>query len=134
MKIKSFHHFCIHTANYDDSFNFYTQLLGFELVKDDLHAPKRLHRTWLKRGPLMIELLSEKCNKKYGDYSNALQGVSHLSFEVEDIEQAFAEAKDYGAITKSKHGKDIYRIKGGLQFKLVAPEGTEIEIRNTDYV
>ncbi len=134
MEIKSFHHFCIHTAVYDASFKFYNELLGFELVKDDLRAPKRLHRTWLKRGPLMIELLSEKCNKKYGQYSNGLEGITHLSFEVEDIEKAFDEAKAFGAVTKSKHGKDIYRIKGGLQFKLIAPEGTEIEIRNTDFV
>ena len=134
MEIKAFHHFCIHTAVYDASFKFYTELLGFALVKDDLHAPKRLHRTWLKRGPLMIELLSEKCNKKYEPYTNKNQGITHLSFEVEDIDKAFKEAMIFGAKNKSKHGKDIYRIKGGRQFKLIAPEGTEIEIRNTNFV
>jgi len=134
MDIKSFHHFCIHTSNYDDSLSFYKDLLGFELVKDDLYAPKRLHRTWLKRGPLMIELLSAKCNKPYGAYSNSIQGVSHLSFEVVNIETAYEEACSFGATVKPKHGKSIYRIKGGQQFKLVAPEGTEIEIRNTDFI
>lgn len=68
-------------------------MLGFELVKDDLYAPKRLHRTWLKRGPLMIELLSPKCNKPYGDYSYANEGISHLSFLVTDIDKAYEEAK-----------------------------------------
>lgn len=134
MDIKSFHHLCIHTASYEASLKFYTQLLGFELVKDDLYAPKRLHRAWLKRGSIQIELLSEKCNKKYGAYSNALEGISHLSFEVADIDTAFSQALEFGAHFKPKHGKDIYRIKGGQQFKLIAPEGTEIEFRNTDYV
>lgn len=134
MNIKAFHHFCIHTSNYEASLAFYTELLGFTLVKDDLYAPKRLHRAWLERGPIRIELLSEKCNKAYGPYSNNLQGLSHLSFEVENIEEAFEAAKTFGAKSKSKHGKDIYRIKGGKQFKLIAPEGTEVEIRNTDFI
>jgi len=134
MDIKAFHHLCIHTSSYEASLAFYTELLGFTLVKDDLHAPKRLHRAWLERGPIRIELLSEKCNKKYGAYSNNLRGISHLSFQVDDIEMAFAQAKSFGATTKSKHGKDIYRIKGGQQFKLIAPEGTEIEVRSTDFI
>lgn len=134
MNINAFHHFAIHTASYDASLKFYTELLGFELVRDDLHAPKRLHRAWLKRGPLMIELLSPKCNKPYYAYTNANEGVSHLSFLVDDIDSAYEEAKSFGATIRSRHGKDIYRIKGGKQFKLIAPEGTEVEIRNTEYV
>lgn len=134
MEIKAFHHLCIHTANYDASLDFYTNLLGFELVKDDLYAPKRLHRAWLKRDSLMIELLSEKCNKAYSAYERNNQGITHLSFEVLDIEKAFEVANSFGARVKPKHGRAIYKIKGGLQFKLIAPEGTEIEIRNTDFI
>lgn len=134
MNIESFHHFGIHTASYDASLKFYCDLLGFELIKDDLYAPKRLHRAWLKRGPIMIELLSPKCNKPYQAIVNKNEGVSHLSFIVEDIDVAYEEAKAFGATIRSRHGKDIYRIKGGKQLKLIAPEGTEIEIRNSDYV
>ncbi len=134
MEIQGFHHFGIQTACYDASLKFYCDLLGFELIRDDLHAPKRLHRTWLKRGPIMIELLSPKCNKPYNAFSNKNEGVAHLSFLVADIEEAYEAAKTFGATIRSRHGKDIYRIKGGKQMKLIAPEGTEIEIRDTEYV
>lgn len=134
MNIIKLHHICIQTACYDDSLKFYRDLLGFEVVRDDLYAPKRLHRTWLTRGPITIELLSEKCNKPYGDYSNALQGMPHMSFLVADIHAAYEEAVRFGANIKTRHKKAIYGIKGGKQFKLIAPEGTEIEIRDTEYV
>lgn len=134
MKIHGFHHFGIHTASYDASLKFYCELLGFEQVKDDLYAPKRLHRTWLKRGPIMIELLSPKCNKPYKAFVNSNEGVAHLSFFVEDIESAYEDAKLFGATIRSRHGKDIYRIKGGKQLKIIAPEGTEIEIRDSQSV
>lgn len=132
MQLKTLHHFCIQTAHYKESVEFYTKVLGFELIKEDNYTPKRAYHSWLKLDDFMIELQTAKCSKPFTRYSPLSQGVVHLSFLVEDAQAEYDHIKASGfKAFKSKHGKDVYKIRGGYQFKLVAPEGTEIEIRDS---
>ncbi|WBW96105.1 VOC family protein [Oceanirhabdus sp. W0125-5] len=133
MKSRTLHHFCIQTSCYDDTIDFYTKVLGFELVKEDIYVPKRIKRGWLKYNELLFEILPPKCSSPYGEYEKLNQGIPHFSFIVENAHEELEEFKNRGFTNfKKKHGKIIYRIKGGYQFKLVAPEGTEIEIRDSE--
>lgn len=128
----AFHHICIQSSTYKESLAFYTDILGFELIKEDPYIAKRAIKAWLKWDSFYIELSTPKCSKPFTDYNYLSHGVTHLAFQVEDATLAYDEviAKGYDHF-KSKHGQSIYSIKGGHQFKLIAPEGTEIEIRDS---
>lgn len=128
---KTLHHICIQTRCYQETVDFYTKIMGFVLIKEDIHVSKRMKKGWLKFGDIMFEVLPPKCSSPYDEYKNLREGMPHLSFQVENIDEAYEEFKTLGFENfKSRHGKYIYKIKGGHQFKMVAPEGTEIEIRD----
>jgi len=48
MSIKSLHHVCIQTEDYQESLKFYTDVLGFELVSETANFHGRDYNTWLK--------------------------------------------------------------------------------------
>ena len=48
MTIKMIHHICIQTENYKESLDFYTRILGFEIVKESKNFHNREYNTWLK--------------------------------------------------------------------------------------
>jgi len=132
MALKALHHFCIQTSVYEESVEFYTKILGFELIKEDNYTPKRAYHTWLKLGQFLIELQTSKCAKPFSKYTPLSQGIVHMSFLVDNAQEEFEQIQSLGFTGfKSKHGQLVYKIPGGKQFKLVAPEGTEIEIRDS---
>lgn len=130
MKIKYFHHICIQTMDYKNSLDFYVRLLGFELLKEEANFHSRAYNSWLKGYGIMIELQTPKVNTEFKDWNKLNSGPVHLGFEVEDVEQAYQFLKEKGyASFKLKNGQEVYEVKGGKLFKVKAPEGTEIEIR-----
>lgn len=132
MTTLALHHICIQTKCYKESLAFYRDILGFEVVKEDPYIPKRLIKAWLKKDGLYIELQTPKCNRPFTSYDYLAEGMTHLAFFVEDAKSTLQEYQDRGFSNfKLKHKEILYRIKGGSQFKLVAPEGTEIEIRDS---
>lgn len=60
MKIKNLHHICIQTEKYYESLDFYTKILGFEIIKETKNFHSRDFNTWLKFGSFMIELQTSK--------------------------------------------------------------------------
>lgn len=135
MGLKGIHHFCIQTSTYKETLHFYTEILDFELVKEDIYVPKRAYKAWLKSGDLLIEILTPKCSKPFKDYNKLNHGIAHFSLLVDDAHEELQRFKEKGfRIFKPKHGEIIYKIKGGYQFKLLAPEGTEIEVRDSEKI
>ena len=52
---------------------------------------------------------------------------------VDDVEEEYNRIKSLGYTNfKLKNGQIIYEVEGEKLFKIKAPEGTEIEIRDTD--
>ncbi|MCP4443264.1 MAG: VOC family protein [Aureispira sp.] len=130
MKIKSFHHICIQTEVYQQSLDFYINLLGFELVKETAGFHTRAYNTWLKGFGIMIELQTPKKETNLHKWSKLNSGPVHICFVVEEVKAAYQFLKEKGHHDfKKKNGQEIYSVKGGLLFKVKAPEGTEIEIR-----
>ncbi len=133
MSIKMVHHVCIQTENYKESLNFYKNILGFEVINETKNFHGRDYNTWLKLQNFMIELQTPKSNDSFNKWSNLNAGPVHMGFIVESVEEEYSRIKNLGYTDfKVKNGEIVYKVKGESLFKIKAPEGTEIEIRDTD--
>lgn len=131
MKIKNLHHICIQTDKYNQSLEFYTKILGFEIIKETPNFHNRDFNTWLKLDSLMIELQTAKQGEKLNEWTSLNEGPVHLCFLVEDVLAEYESVKGRGYnYFKNKNGKEVYKVEDGYLFKIKAPEGTEIEIRD----
>lgn len=131
MSIKTLHHVCIQTEKYSESLKFYTKVLGFELVSETPNFHKRDFNTWLKLGTFMIELQTAKSGEKLNSWSSSNEGIVHMCFLVDNVQEEFIRIKKLGYNNfKIKNGEIIYKVEDGYLFKIKAPEGTEIEIRD----
>jgi glyoxylase I family protein len=61
--MRRLHHICIQSDKYEESVKFYTDILGFDLVKETKNFHGRLFNSWLQQGELMIELQTNKGNE-----------------------------------------------------------------------
>ena len=133
MTIKMIHHICIQTENYKESLDFYTRILGFEIVKESKNFHNREYNTWLKLENFMIELQTPKNGDEFSKWSSLNSGPVHMGFLVDNVENEYERIKKLGYDNfKIKNGEIIYKVEGDSLFKIKAPEGTEIEIRDTD--
>ena len=127
------HHICIQTDVYEESLDFYTRILGFTVFKvsPDFHG--RQYNTWLKKDQFMIELQTPKAEEDLIPWSNKNSGPVHLGFLVNSVQATYQEikSKNYHQF-KLKNGEELYQVMGEYLCKVKAPEGTEIEIRETD--
>jgi len=131
MAIRSIHHVCIQTEKYNESLEFYTKILGFEVVIETPNFHTRAYNTWLKLGDFMIELQTEKQGDKLNNWSSLNGGIVHMCFLVDDVNEEYERIKGLGYTSfKKKNGQEIYKVENGYLFKIKAPEGTEIEIRD----
>jgi len=125
------HHVCIQTKTYEESLAFYKNILGFELVKESPNFHTRAFNTWLKLGSFMIELQTPKINTTLKNWSSLNGGPVHIGFAVENVKETYENIISKGHLSfKKKNGEDIYKVENGYLFKMIAPEGTQIEIRD----
>ena len=133
MSIKSLHHVCIQTNKYQESLEFYTNILGFEIVSETPNFHTRDFNTWLKLGAFMIELQTPKKGEVLNKYSSKSEGIVHLCFLVDNVKLEYERIKKLGySDFKVKNGEEVYNVEGGYLFKVKAPEGTEIEMRDSE--
>lgn len=133
MSVKYVHHVCIQTENYEASLDFYTRILGFEVVSETTNFHGREYNTWLKLDNFMIELQTPKEGDNFNKWSSLNLGPVHIAFMVDNVEQEYEKIKSLGYNDfKLKDGKVIYKVLGESLFKIKAPEGTEIEMRDTE--
>jgi glyoxylase I family protein len=135
--IRVLHHVCIETDTYDKSLCFYRDVLGFTVVRETGNFHGREYNTWLKNVDIMIELETPK--KKAGPgkflrfFAPAPLGINHICFLVDDIQKEVERIKGHGCASfKKKDGNAIYLVSGVPLCKVVAPEGTVIELREQD--
>lgn len=133
MSIKYVHHVCIQTENYEESLDFYTRILGFKIVSETPDFHGRDYNTWLKLGNFMIELQTPKKGDNFNKWSSLNSGPVHMAFMVDNVEEEYERIKSLGYNNfKLKNGKVVYKVFGESLFKIKAPEGTEIEMRDTE--
>ncbi|MBS5937441.1 VOC family protein [Clostridium sartagoforme] len=133
MSIKMIHHVCIQTGKYKESLDFYTKILGFEIISETPNFHGRDFNTWIKLGSFMIELQTPKKGDIFNDWSSLNSGPVHLAFMVDNVEEEYERIKSLGYKNfKLKNGEVVYKVLGQNLLKIKAPEGTEIEMRDTD--
>lgn len=123
------HHICIQTNTYEESKKFYMDILGFKLVKETLNFHGRDYNTWLDLNGFMIELQTGK--NTLVQYNKESEGIVHFALYEDNIDNFVAKIKDDKEIKfKKKDGKIIYQVENSKLVKLIAPEGTIVEIRD----
>jgi len=133
MGIKMLHHICIQTEKYAESLDFYTRILGFEVVSETRNFHNREYNTWIKLNTFMIELQTPKNGDKFNKWNSLNEGPVHMGFLVHNVEEEYERITGLGYNNfKIKNGKVVYEVEGESLFKIKAPEGTEIEMRDTD--
>lgn len=135
MSIKMVHHVCIQTPCYKESMNFYKNILGFEVVNETKDFHGREYNTWLKLGNFMIELQTPKMGEKLNKWNKLNSGPVHLGFIVDNVMEEYNRIVDLGYKDfKVKNGEIVYKVEGEYLLKVKAPEGTEIELRDTEII
>ncbi|MBU0954203.1 MAG: VOC family protein [Spirochaetes bacterium] len=125
------HHICIQTDVYSESKNFYMSVLQFKLINETPNFHGRQYNSWLKLGTFMIELQTNKNGELLSEFNKNSKGIVHFCLYTEDFDMEYNRIKETANQKfRQKDGSDIYSVNGGRLFKLVAPEGTIIEIRD----
>lgn len=124
------HHICIQTNVYEESKKFYMDILGFKLIKETPNFHGRDYNTWLDLDGFMIELQTGK-NNILDKYNKESEGIAHFALYEENIDEFVSKIKDNENIEfKKKNGKIIYHVENSKLVKLIAPEGSIVEIRD----
>ncbi len=96
MKIKRIHHIAILTDDYEVSKQFYTDVLGFIIIKETFREDRQSYKLDLAiAGTYQVELFSFPEHKERASFPEA-KGLRHLAFGVEDIESSVAELTEKG--------------------------------------
>jgi glyoxylase I family protein len=100
MNIKAIHHIAILTDDYERSKQFYTEVLGFAIIRETYRKERNSYKLDLSiAGKYQVELFSFPDFRERGSYPEA-KGLRHLAFAVEDVEAAAAELKAKGVETE----------------------------------
>lgn len=127
---KFVHHICIQTNQYNESLSFYRDVLGFELINESPNFHGRHYNSWLRLGSFCIELQTGKIGETLRGADSNTEGIVHLCLWVEDLIQEAQKVKQLGYNFILKNNQEIYEVENGRLCKLVAPEGTIIELRD----
>ncbi len=86
--LKKIHHIAIICSDYEKSKQFYTEILGFEIIQEVYRKERQSFKLDLAlNGNYCIELFSFPNPPERVSQPEA-RGLRHLAFEVEDIESA----------------------------------------------
>lgn len=133
--MKRIHHVCIQTNKYKESIDFYTNILGFKVVQETRGFHGREYNTWLEQNGFMIELQTGKENEELIENSDEATGIVHICFLVEDVKKEVIRIKELGYKKfKLKNDSEFYKVGLCVISKIVAPEGSIIEIRDTQQI
>ncbi|BCZ46001.1 VOC family protein [Clostridium gelidum] len=124
MKLNSIHHIAIIVSNYEISKNFYVNILGFEIIRENYRKERNSYKLDLKIGDSEIELFSmNECPKRLSRPEAC--GLRHLAFRVNNIEDVIAELNSKG-IKAEPIRIDEYTNKKFTFFK--DPDGLPLEL------
>ncbi len=99
MDINYIHHIAIIASNYEVSKNFYANILGFEIIRENYRQDRDSYKLDLKIGNSEIELFSMPNAPKRPSYPEAC-GLRHLAFCVKNIEEVVKELNNKGIETE----------------------------------
>jgi catechol 2,3-dioxygenase-like lactoylglutathione lyase family enzyme len=123
------HSVALQTACFDESFDFYTSVLGLRVAREPFSFKTRM-LAWLDAGSVLIELYSGKEGVLLSEHSDACVGLDHIAFTVADLDSMVEHLKAHGVpIIK---GPYIPPSGDPAQPRIVfaeGPDGEEIQFR-----
>lgn len=124
MNIKKIHHVAIIASDYQKSKQFYTEILGLEIIRENYRAERDSYKLDLKLGESEIELFSFPDPSKRPSQPEAA-GLRHLCFYVDDFDEAIEWLNKRGIETEPvrideyTNGKfTFFKDPGGLPLEL----------------
>ena len=133
MSKRVMHHVCIQTEKYEEFLGFIGIFWNLMLLRRLRDFTVGIIILELKLDDFMIELQTPKKGDTLNKWSSLNEGIVHMCFLVNDIEEEYNRIISLGYNNfKVKNGEIIYNVEGGKLFKVKAPEGTEVEIRDTN--
>lgn len=131
-KVIAVHHIAVQTSSLDRALEFYTGILGAEL----LHRRKFKRRdlAWLRVGGITLELFSKREGEELEPWNDFYSGPVHIAFAVEDLDAFLESALGRGARYHPSHpGPFVPPAEGARKIAyLLGPDGEEVEIRSAD--
>jgi glyoxylase I family protein len=98
--LKRVHHIAIICSNYEKSKSFYTETLGFTVVREVYREARKSYKLDLAlNGEYILELFSFENAPARPSYPEAT-GLRHLAFEVENIEEVVLILKDKKVVSE----------------------------------
>lgn len=127
MNFKNIHHVAIISSNYEKSKNFYTKILGLEIIREVYREDRDSYKLDLKIGNSQIELFSFRNPPKRLSYPEAC-GLRHLALAVNNIEEVINELKLNGIDTEEVRIDEFTNCKFTF---FEDPDGLPIELYET---
>lgn len=124
MLLNKIHHIAIIGSNYKKSKNFYVNLLGFTVIRENYREDRDDYKIDLACGDLEIELFIIKNSPIRPSYPEAC-GLRHLAFAVEDVDAIVQWLQTKGIQTEPVR-MDTFTGKKMTFFN--DPDGLPIEI------
>ncbi|MBB6453666.1 glyoxylase I family protein [Salirhabdus euzebyi] len=125
MNVKGIHHIAIICSDYEISKDFYTKKLGFEIIREVYREERGSYKLDLAlNGDYVIELFSFPDPPKRPTRPEA-QGLRHLAFAVDHIEDGVIELASHGIVCEVIREDDIT----GKKFTFFQdPDGLPLEL------
>lgn len=95
MNLKKIHHVAIICSEYEKSKEFYTKVLGLEIIREVYRKERESYKLDLKLGDSQIELFSFPNAPERPSYPESC-GLRHLAFQVEDVQKTVHELESKG--------------------------------------
>ncbi|MEH6890734.1 VOC family protein [Bacillus sp. JJ864] len=125
MNITDVHHVAIICSNYEVSKKFYTEVLGFQVLREVYREERESYKLDLCIGnTYQIELFSFPNPPKRTSFPEAA-GLRHLAFSVSSIEEAVSHLQQHGIQTESIR---IDEITGKRFVFFQDPDGLPLEL------
>ncbi|UKS64819.1 VOC family protein [Rossellomorea marisflavi] len=125
MQLQAVHHIAIICSDYEASKAFYTDILGFTIIREVYREDRDSYKLDLAlNDTYLIELFSFPEAPERPSYPEA-RGLRHLAFEVKNIEKAVAELHQSG-IQVEEIRIDPYTSKRFTFFS--DPDGLPLEL------
>jgi glyoxylase I family protein len=123
--LKNIHHIAIICSDYEQSKNFYTNVLGFEIISENYRAERQSYKLDLAlNGTYCIELFSFP-NPPQRPSKPEATGLRHLAFAVENLDATIATLKNKNCFPEHVRVDEFT----GKRFTFIAdPDNLPIEL------
>lgn len=124
MNLEKIHHVAIIGSDYERSRHFYVDLLGFQVIRENYREAREDHKIDLRLADMELELFIIPGRPARPSYPEA-NGLRHLAFHVESVEQTAAELNALGIVTEPIR---VDEYTGKKMTFFADPDGLPLEI------